>query len=107
MLLAFADAVGIAPARIVMVGDSTHDLHAGRAAGMQTVGVLTGLAGAETLAPLRRRGAARHRPSRGLAQPRLTNWTRAGRRALSRRPGTAFPLVKRLAPKVAVTGLRG
>ena len=52
MLLAFARAVGIAPGRIVMVGDSTHDLHAGRAAGMQTVGVLTGLASAETLAPL-------------------------------------------------------
>ena len=34
-----------------MVGDSTHDLIAGRAAGMQTVGVLTGMAEAE-LAPL-------------------------------------------------------
>ncbi len=51
MLLAFAGAVGIAPGRIVMVGDSTHDLRAGRAAGMQTLGVLTGLASAETLAP--------------------------------------------------------
>ena len=52
MLLAFAQAVGITPGRIVMVGDSTHDLDAGRAAGMQTVGVLTGLAGAGVLAPL-------------------------------------------------------
>lgn len=52
MLLAFAQAVGIGPERIVMVGDSTHDLEAGRRAGMQTVAVLTGLAGAETLAPL-------------------------------------------------------
>ena len=51
MLLAFAAAVDIAPRRIVMVGDSTHDLLAGRAAGMQTVGVLTGIAGVETLAP--------------------------------------------------------
>jgi phosphoglycolate phosphatase len=34
-----------------MVGDSTHDLDAGRAAGMATVGVLTGLAGAADLAP--------------------------------------------------------
>ncbi|MCB1358502.1 MAG: HAD family hydrolase [Maritimibacter sp.] len=51
MLLAFAAAVGIDPERIVMVGDSTHDLRAGRAAGMQTIGVLTGLAAAETLAP--------------------------------------------------------
>lgn len=52
MCLGFAAATGLAPARVVMVGDSTHDLHAGRAAGMQTVGVLTGLAGAATLGPL-------------------------------------------------------
>ncbi len=52
MCLAFAAAQGLDPARVVMVGDSTHDLIAGRAAGMQVVGVLTGLASAETLAPL-------------------------------------------------------
>lgn len=52
MLQAFARAVAVAPDRVVMVGDSTHDLSAGRAAGMQTVGVLTGLAPAEVLAPL-------------------------------------------------------
>lgn len=52
MCLAFAQATGLRPERIVMVGDSTHDLVAGRAAGMQTVGVLTGLAGEQTLAPL-------------------------------------------------------
>ncbi len=52
MLLAFAEAVDIAPARVVMVGDSTHDLLAGRAAGMQTIGVLTGLADTDSLAPL-------------------------------------------------------
>ncbi|MCC1492176.1 HAD family hydrolase [Cognatishimia sp. F0-27] len=51
-LLAFAEAMAIAPARIVMVGDSLHDLRAGRAAGMRTVGVLTGLAGHETLSPM-------------------------------------------------------
>ncbi|TMV08014.1 HAD family hydrolase [Ruegeria sediminis] len=51
-LLAFAAHVGIDPARIAMVGDSTHDLEAGRAAGMTTIGVLTGLAGAEDLSPL-------------------------------------------------------
>jgi len=50
-LLAFCDAVGVAPARTAMVGDSTHDLIAGRAAGMATLGVLTGMAGAEELAP--------------------------------------------------------
>ena len=43
-LLAFARHAGLAPARVVMVGDSTHDLIAGRAAGMRTVAVLTGLA---------------------------------------------------------------
>ena len=50
-LLAFAKAMNIAPARVAMVGDSTHDLVAGRAAGMQTIGVLTGLAEAAELAP--------------------------------------------------------
>ncbi len=50
-LLAFAKAVGLAPDRVAMVGDSTHDLIAGRAAGMQTVGVLTGLAVSDELAP--------------------------------------------------------
>ena len=51
-LLAFCAATGLEPQAVVMVGDSTHDLHAGRAAGMRTVAVLTGLAMAETLAPL-------------------------------------------------------
>jgi len=50
-LLAFAQAVGLDPAQIAMVGDSTHDLHAGRAAGMITVGVLTGMALQPELAP--------------------------------------------------------
>lgn len=51
MCLAFAAEVGVAPDRVLMVGDSLHDLHAGRAAGMQTLGVLTGLASAADLAP--------------------------------------------------------
>ena len=34
-----------------MVGDSRHDLISGRAAGMATVAVLTGIAGAGELAP--------------------------------------------------------
>jgi phosphoglycolate phosphatase len=50
-LLAFAAATGLAPARIAMVGDSLHDLHAGRAAGMIPVAVLTGIAGPAELAP--------------------------------------------------------
>ena len=50
-MLAFCAAVGVDPARAVMVGDSAHDLHAGRAAGMRTLGVLTGLADAGALAP--------------------------------------------------------
>ena len=51
-LLAFADQLNLEPGRVVMVGDSPHDLHAGRAAGMATVGVLTGIAGADDLAGL-------------------------------------------------------
>lgn len=51
MLLAFADLAGLAPDAVVMVGDSTHDLMAGRAAGMRTIGVLTGLATSEELHP--------------------------------------------------------
>ena len=50
-LLAFADAVQIDPGRVAMVGDSTHDLIAGRAAGMACVGVLTGTADAADLDP--------------------------------------------------------
>jgi phosphoglycolate phosphatase len=51
-LLAFADHMNLAPETVVMVGDSTHDLLAGRRAGMRTVGVLTGTALTEELAPL-------------------------------------------------------
>jgi phosphoglycolate phosphatase len=51
MLLAFASHVGVAPGRIAMVGDSTHDLHAARAAGMIAVAVLTGVADHADLAP--------------------------------------------------------
>jgi len=52
MLLAFATIVGLDPKQIIMVGDSAHDLLAGRAAGMGCVGVLTGVAEADELAPL-------------------------------------------------------
>ncbi len=51
-LLAFCAATGLDPARVAMVGDSTHDLHAGRAAGMVTVGVLTGPASHDDLSPI-------------------------------------------------------
>ena len=50
-LLAFCDHTGLPPTQCAMVGDSLHDLHAGRAAGMVTVGVLTGLATRAELAP--------------------------------------------------------
>ncbi|MCC7320836.1 MAG: HAD family hydrolase [Rubellimicrobium sp.] len=50
-LLAFAAAQGLEPADCAMVGDSLHDMNAARAAGMVAVGVLTGFAGAEILAP--------------------------------------------------------
>ncbi|MEO1920050.1 MAG: HAD family hydrolase, partial [Paracoccaceae bacterium] len=42
MLLGFSGAMDVEPCEVVMVGDSTHDLKAGRAAGMVTLGVLTG-----------------------------------------------------------------
>ena len=51
-LLAFCRETGLEPARVVMVGDSHHDLLAGRRAGMQTLGVLTGTALAAELSPL-------------------------------------------------------
>ncbi|MEM6276125.1 MAG: HAD family hydrolase [Pseudomonadota bacterium] len=50
-LLAFTEAVGVQPDRTLMVGDSTHDLKAARAAGMIPVGVLTGPATEATLSP--------------------------------------------------------
>lgn len=50
-LLACATALGLDPKSMVMVGDSTHDLSAGRAAGMATVGVLSGPADTATLSP--------------------------------------------------------
>ncbi len=51
MLLAFADQMGLDPAEVAMVGDTTHDLHAGLAAGMVRVAVLTGMADHADLAP--------------------------------------------------------
>lgn len=47
----FCAAVGLSPDACLMVGDSTHDLDAGRAAGMGTVAVLTGVATRSDLAP--------------------------------------------------------
>jgi phosphoglycolate phosphatase len=51
MLIAFANHTGLPAPRVAMVGDSTHDLHAARAAGMVAVGVLTGVALHAELAP--------------------------------------------------------
>ena len=50
-LFAFCDHVDVQPDRVLMVGDSTHDLVAGRAAGMWTAAVLTGMAQTDELAP--------------------------------------------------------
>ncbi len=49
--LAFCAATGLRPGQVVMIGDSTHDLRAAAAAGMIPVGVLTGPAATEDLAP--------------------------------------------------------
>lgn len=51
-LLAFCAQTGLDPTACAMIGDSTHDLAAGRAAGMATVGVLTGPAPRAELATL-------------------------------------------------------
>jgi phosphoglycolate phosphatase len=51
MCSGFARALDLDPAACVMIGDSTHDLVAGRAAGMVTIAVLTGMAGRDELAP--------------------------------------------------------
>jgi phosphoglycolate phosphatase len=48
----FCKAVALDPAECLMVGDSNHDLASGRAAGMGTIAVLTGLATRDELAPL-------------------------------------------------------
>lgn len=47
----FCAAVGLPAQQVAMVGDSLHDLVAGRAAGMRTIGVLTGMSEAKVLAP--------------------------------------------------------
>lgn len=51
-ILGFLKATGLAPSEVAMVGDSRHDLSAGRAAGVVTIGVLTGPASAEDLQDL-------------------------------------------------------
>ncbi|MEM7060703.1 MAG: HAD family hydrolase [Pseudomonadota bacterium] len=53
MLLAFAQATGLDPSEIAMIGDSEHDLGVAPAAGAaMAIGVLTGPATREDLAPL-------------------------------------------------------
>jgi phosphoglycolate phosphatase len=47
----FCARVGLNPGAVAMVGDSLHDLHSGRAAGMVTIGVLTGMADRDDLSP--------------------------------------------------------
>lgn len=51
MLLAFSEAMDLSPENVAMVGDSAHDLKAGRAAGMVTIGVTTGTVDAGALEP--------------------------------------------------------
>jgi phosphoglycolate phosphatase len=47
----FAQAMDLRPEAIVMVGDSTHDMFAARAAGVGRIAVLTGVATKDDLAP--------------------------------------------------------
>jgi phosphoglycolate phosphatase len=65
-LLAFAEAQGLDPSACAMVGDSLHDLAAARTAGMVGIGVLTGVAGRETLGAGSGSGAGEHRRVAGL-----------------------------------------
>ncbi len=51
MVLAFAKLIGADPSEVVMVGDSLHDLDAGRGAGALTVAVLSGPASRAELEP--------------------------------------------------------
>ncbi|NOX74254.1 MAG: HAD family hydrolase [Alphaproteobacteria bacterium] len=51
MQRAFCEATGLAAQDVLMVGDSAHDLVSGRAAGMGTIGVLTGVLDRDELAP--------------------------------------------------------
>ena len=51
MVSAFCEQGKFHPSSVIMVGDSTHDLHAGRAAGAITCAVETGPATASELAP--------------------------------------------------------
>ena len=50
-LIEFLRRFDLTPSRVAMVGDSRHDLDAGRAAGMHALAVLTGIATASELAP--------------------------------------------------------
>jgi phosphoglycolate phosphatase len=50
-LMEFLRRFNLTPSRVAMVGDSRHDLDAGRAAGMRAVAVLTGIATQTELAP--------------------------------------------------------
>ena len=51
-MMAFLRWSGLDPEAVAMIGDSLHDLEAGHAAGMVTVGVLTGPATRAELAPV-------------------------------------------------------
>ncbi len=51
MVLAFAQAIGVDPAEVALVGDTLHDLDCARAAGAVAVAVLSGLATHADLAP--------------------------------------------------------
>jgi phosphoglycolate phosphatase-like HAD superfamily hydrolase len=90
MVHAFAAATGLDPGEIAVVGDNVHDLHMARAAGAgAAIGVLTGNAQAEDLAPLGRRGPAQHPRPAGLARPPRP------------RPGECAAPLRRCMPQVA------
>ena len=60
------DTLGIDPRQAIYVGDSTHDMHSGRAAGVRTAAVLGGRSGERHWHP--------RRPTIGSSPP--TSWSR-------------------------------
>jgi phosphoglycolate phosphatase len=60
MVLAFAAHLGVDPAAVALVGDSTHDLHAARAAGAIGIAVASSVLPALRAARLQPVEALRH-----------------------------------------------
>ena len=65
--LAFCSKSGLQPESVLMVGDSLHDMQAGRSAGMNTVGVFKWSYNRGYFGTAIGRNSTRHQPSTRLA----------------------------------------